>query len=434
MKNLRDFYSKIKSTEHLQNEVRKAKETFEIKPFVKEFQNIKLIILIARPLLSIFSIITGLGYLYFQIVTSIGVFFACLLSIGFLLFVELLKNDLALLAFKRLYTGRLNSLLLFLFLGLGIALSLSIFLSVQGAKDIYKSLDTQTQKFTNHSQSKKDSIVKYYDTQIKNEKNELANFKNSVSYNGKINVYDKTTSTTIDKHTQTISNLQSQKSKELESFSKDTKNELATINDNVNFNIYFWLVLSLTIECLIILSLWFLIWFDWCVSLENEILQNETFTFTKNDLQTYFNNRISNLVGSNDLHQNNTQTKETLLLESKLNELNKQVNELTKQLSNENNEINNDKNNIGFTILKTSNNDTQNNNNDNRITKIVVNKNNDNSNENRITKIVNITGICQNCSCTFTKNHKKQIYCSENCRVQAWQNRTGKTLRKNKKS
>lgn len=434
MQNLRDFYSKIKSTEHLQSEVKKAKETFEVKPFVKEFYNIKSIISFARPLLSIFSIITGLGCLYYQFVTTFGFFFACLLSIALLLFVELVKNEVGLLAFKRLYITGLNSLNLVLFLALGAFFSLSVFLSVQGAKDIYKSLDTQTQKFTNHSQSKKDSIVKYYDTQIKNEKKELENFKNSVSYNGKINVYDKTTSNTIEKHTQTISSLQAQKNKELETLSKDTKNELVTINQNVNFNIYFWLILSLTIEFLIILSLWFLIWFDWCVSLENEILQNETFTFTKNDLQTYFNNRISNLVGSNELHQNNTQTKETLLLESKLNELNKQVNELSQKISNDND---NTKNDIGFTIFKTKNNDTQNNDNENRITKIVVNKNNhtqNNDNENRITKIVNITGICQNCSCTFTKNHKKQIYCSENCRVQAWQNRTGKTLRKNKKS
>lgn len=39
---------------------------------------------------------------------------------------------------------------------------------------------------------------------------------------------------------------------------------------------------------------------------------------------------------------------------------------------------------------------------------------------------------CQHCNNEYTYNHKKQKYCSDNCRVKAWEKRKGKTLQKRK--
>jgi hypothetical protein len=55
-------------------------------------------------------------------------------------------------------------------------------------------------------------------------------------------------------------------------------------------------------------------------------------------------------------------------------------------------------------------------------------------NENRNTKAVNdySARTCGHCESAYTHKHHKQIYCSENCRVLAWEKRTGRTLNKGK--
>lgn len=76
---------------------------------------------------------------------------------------------------------------------------------------------------------------------------------------------------------------------------------------------------------------------------------------------------------------------------------------------------------IGFTAGRS---DTRNDTNDNRY------------NENRNTKIVNenrITEgnrICEHCGTAYTYKHKKQRFCSEQCRIVHWQIATGKTFHK----
>jgi hypothetical protein len=52
-----------------------------------------------------------------------------------------------------------------------------------------------------------------------------------------------------------------------------------------------------------------------------------------------------------------------------------------------------------------------------------------------ITKIVGgteMTGQCPNCMKSFTKNHKKHTYCTDECRVQSWEKANGKKVHKNK--
>lgn len=56
------------------------------------------------------------------------------------------------------------------------------------------------------------------------------------------------------------------------------------------------------------------------------------------------------------------------------------------------------------------------------------NRHNENrNNENRVPP-AGPTKVCAHCAQTFTSNHKKQKYCSDNCRGMAWELRTGRTL------
>jgi hypothetical protein len=66
--------------------------------------------------------------------------------------------------------------------------------------------------------------------------------------------------------------------------------------------------------------------------------------------------------------------------------------------------------------------------------KEVSNDSNDTQN-NTTTKIVGgteMTGQCPNCMKSFTKNHKKHTYCTDECRVQFWEEANGKKVHKNK--
>jgi hypothetical protein len=41
-------------------------------------------------------------------------------------------------------------------------------------------------------------------------------------------------------------------------------------------------------------------------------------------------------------------------------------------------------------------------------------------------------GQCPNCLASFTKNHKKHVYCKDECRIDYWQKMNNKKVHKNK--
>ena len=55
---------------------------------------------------------------------------------------------------------------------------------------------------------------------------------------------------------------------------------------------------------------------------------------------------------------------------------------------------------------------------------------NDNRNENRLTKIVMGNRKCAHCEQNYDYRHAKQKYCSDECRIEAWQLRTGSAVKK----
>ena len=61
----------------------------------------------------------------------------------------------------------------------------------------------------------------------------------------------------------------------------------------------------------------------------------------------------------------------------------------------------------------------------------------DTNNEYRNTNIVEAKNtpnrICKNCGNGFTYKHHKQLYCSDKCRIEAWEKRTGRTMKKKAK-
>lgn len=136
-------------------------------------------------------------------------------------------------------------------------LAVSIYTSVSGLMQFSKQqTDKSTDINTNYS-TKKDSIEKYYNALIKDERNALKEYKRQVSYKGKINMTNQTNSKTILDYENRITSFNTQKTNAL----NDTKNDNSLIlNENrsktkiVTSEMF---IVALINEILIIVCLWF---------------------------------------------------------------------------------------------------------------------------------------------------------------------------------
>jgi nitrate reductase NapE component len=271
MKNSRQIYQEISDNALYQSEVERAKAKFTIKPFVVEWYKVKQLAYILHPFLSVFSVVTGFGFLFYQFAGNLNLYLSAGLSLGLLIFLELLKSEVCKLSFHRFYlwgnSGVNFGLLLFALVFVG----LSVFLSVFGAKELYKQLDKSESQLEASHKANRDSIALYYDTRIQAEKQSLSAFKSSVNWQGKINVSDKTVSTTIQSHTAKIDSLEADKRRNLASSLTIGGAKLSALKTDNQFSASFWFGLSLFVEGLIVLSVWFLVWYDWKVSKESEL-------------------------------------------------------------------------------------------------------------------------------------------------------------------
>lgn len=121
MQNLHQVYQEILDTEKFKTEIQKSKSKFEVKPFVQEWYLVKQIAQMLHPLLSLFSIATGFGFLFYQFASNLNVYAAVIFAIALLIILELMKSLASALTFKRLYLSGFSginfALLLLLFWG-----------------------------------------------------------------------------------------------------------------------------------------------------------------------------------------------------------------------------------------------------------------------------------------------------------------------------
>jgi hypothetical protein len=279
--NFRQVYEKMLESEKLKAEIQKAKTHFEPKPFVLEYWKLKNFSLIFSPILSFFSIITAFGFLYYQFAHNLHFIIAGFLAIVLLLALELVKLEVSNLTFKRFFLGLGNGLTYGLGLFMLALFALSVFTSVYGAKEIYHQLDQSLLKLESSHAQQRDSLVGLYEKNIGVEKQALQDFKSSISWNGKINISDKTVAQTIQSSTAKIDSLEADKRQAITLLLKTNANEITHLETDNGFKIDFWLSVSGIVEILILLSCWFKTWYQFNVSQESELLTNQA-TYTMN--------------------------------------------------------------------------------------------------------------------------------------------------------
>lgn len=286
------IYEKTFEADRLKSEIEKAKEHFELKPFVKEWYKFKVFVLVFAPILSFFSIVCAFGFLYYQFATNLHWVVSAVFALVLLVGLELSKIEILAITFKRLFVGSLGSFTYpLLFFGF-VLVALSAFTSVEGAKEIYKHLDSSEIDLKALQGAKMDSIDKVFAQRIAAEKQALNDFKNSVSWQGKININDVTVAKTIQSFTSKIDSLEKDRRFIHGTNQAETQSQLSELKKNNGFNIVFWLSVSGIIEVLILLCIFFKVWYWFGVVKENELFSGESPTasgFGFQDLQSLGN-------------------------------------------------------------------------------------------------------------------------------------------------
>lgn len=368
MSDINEMYKNTLDTEKLQKQVQKSTEFYAQQPFVQENYGLFYLSKIFHFIFSIFSIITGFGFLYFLFADYVFMVIAGIMAASILFGLELVKSIALQMSIKKMYQNRFSGLALFALM----CVSASILFSVLGAKELFEHLDKSVHTQKNNAQKEIKTIAQEYDKKIAQEKQELKQFKESVSWQGKININDENVSKNINGYLGRVDSLISQKNKVLHRASTQNEKESQILLQDSNFNLWAWLSVSLSNEILLVLCVWYACHYHWHTQKEKAILTNtRTYKTTAEELQNFLDLYLS------------TENKELLAIEAS--------------------------NNVGFEIGKKD------------------------STADHTTSFTAKSSfgidICKNCGTQYERKTHNQKFCGEACRIEAWEKRTGKKLK-----
>ncbi len=293
MNNYQRIYEKTIEEAKLKEEVKSAKERFTPKPFVSEYYQLKQAALYFRPVLSLFSVITGFAFLFYNFNTNLPIIVSACFAILLLVMLEYLKAETITLSIRKvLMTSKISHIVLLLFSFAFFALS--VFCSVSGAKELYLQTDNNLEEYQIQVKSQQHNLIEDYESKIKSEKKDLNEFKASVSWQGKINLQNKTVAQTLSSHTAKIDSLEAQKARHLQAISAQSQQDIKELEDETGFNIIFWIVLSVCNEFLLFISLTFPVCYQFKAASESEIFAHSLplFNMSLHDFKQFASNLL----------------------------------------------------------------------------------------------------------------------------------------------
>ena len=282
---LQQLYQKLRERNNFSDRIAKAKRKFEFKPFCQEYNNLLQLATILRVILGAFSIITGFGFLYYSI-NGISFILAGLLAGIALLLIEILKNIFTGSLFTKIYSKSNYS---FILLPAILVFALSVYFSINGASNLYREFDNSLVLANDNHQFKLDSIDKHYTDLINSVKAEEKEFKQSVSWKNKINIYNNTIQATLNRYNSEVSELLENKERSLESLKTQQIEISNDLSSKKEFNTILWLYISGSVEVCIILCLWFITYYDYRLLKDSELFSAEknTFNFSSEEVQRF---------------------------------------------------------------------------------------------------------------------------------------------------
>jgi hypothetical protein len=259
---------KQKST---QEKIVKAKYRFRFKPFFEKYTGVNVSAKILIWLLPLVSITTGLVFLGAMLQNIVPNLYLSYIFAGTLIaLLEYAKSYLLGISFTDFYAG-LKS-----YGALAVALLLtciSAYTSLQGVKEIHKQMDKSLIHLEDNQVSQADSLRTYFDKQLSSTKNDLAGFKASITWKGKIDMYNKANANTIQDYSQQITQLQQDKAKTLTELTRLHQKQTSATEQATGFNLVVVICIIAIIEILILIANWFVVFYDYMTAKQAEVLQ-----------------------------------------------------------------------------------------------------------------------------------------------------------------
>lgn len=259
------YVAKVQSSE----EVQRAKARFAAKPFHEKFKPLKNLAKVGRFLLPLISILTGVAFLQSVLSGVLPVWLAWGAGAVLLTGWEVGKGFLLTVSFESFYSGVKGWAGLF-----AVALLFSVgsaFFSIRGAGVLHERLDDSVSSFQDIYTARADSIKGHYQTAIREAKEEMEAFKKSVMWKGKIDLYNKTTASTIRAFVSDIERLKEEEGRALAGLASQHEGKLSKVRQKSEFNAVAVASLAFIIDLLIIAIGWYLVYFDFRTAREAQI-------------------------------------------------------------------------------------------------------------------------------------------------------------------
>ena len=417
MENLHKLFNRLKENQVLAAEIETAKEKFAFKPFALTFRPLAKLAHYSKFGLSGFSIITGFGCLYFGMIAALPEFVAAILAVLILLLIELVKAYALNIGFVQSYAKRSFSAVILL--GLLFA-GASVFLSLKGVASLYRAADDTGQILEAKQKHEYDSIAKSHNEAITAAKNELEAFKKSITWKGKIDMYNKANAAVIKQLNERISQAEADKREALSAIKNVHNEQIKRQTAEAGFNVTLWIALSACNEAGILLCLWFIVYYQYRIATDAEVINEAAnYTLSITDIRRLLEYALINSGTSHKLPSISQPVIGFKLGQNKTTQppSDDNVRNNVRNASNNASNTHNASNNVRYTQQPPAADNVSNN----------VRYTHDTSNTHNVSNTQNVrSGICAYCGKPFKKRTGWHTYCSEACKIAAWEKRTGK--------
>jgi len=252
-----------------------AKDIFSNKPFGLKFFGVFKLAKYTSPVLSLFSVITGFGFLYYVLKPSLPPYIAAGIAIVLLLIVELGKRMLGKIFFAEAY-GERQSMAFFFSVLVALFIGASIYMSVIGAENLVNNSKEKIEAMHSDYTHKNDSLNYAFMKLRQDEIRRHDAFIKAVSWKGSIDVSNRAVKAAIEKHNITLANLDAERLKNVEILRNDKENTTSTIKAKTYSNMFYISIISGINEVFIMLCVWFQVYFLFRIDYERRVIEHET--------------------------------------------------------------------------------------------------------------------------------------------------------------
>jgi hypothetical protein len=271
MNELKRAFQTLSQNKRIKAEIERARDEFGYKPFAVAYRPLAVTAHYSRLGLALFSICTGFGCLYFGMAAVLPPVVAAGLAGLVLLLVEVAKGQLLYVGFRESYANARPSPILLAAL---VFTGASVYLSLKGVETLYLRADTSGQVLQTGLASQADSLSRAHDGRIAGARAELEAFKKSISWKGKINMYNPANAAVVKQMTERVALLESDKRGAGADFAARRSSALLEQSERAGFNVALWVGLSGANEALILVFVWFGVYYRYRIASDADLVES----------------------------------------------------------------------------------------------------------------------------------------------------------------